>query len=216
MADLGFIAQGVRPVQVDTPTEAYAKQLALQNAAQEQTLRDQQIQAGKQENQQRQLLLDDQRKMAEVLQRPDVGGDFEKALPLLSGAGVSYQSIQAAQKAHAENGDKVAQTRKANADAQEAEQKARDSQTDLLGKTLLHVKDSKYSLESFGAAMNQLEYANPAMKQQLDQYRAQVAQAPDPAAAIQQITDQALTTSGVGEAADKARSERAAMDAETA
>ena len=49
MADLGFIAQGVRPVQVDTPTEAYAKQLALQNAAQEQTLRDQQIQAGKQE-----------------------------------------------------------------------------------------------------------------------------------------------------------------------
>jgi hypothetical protein len=210
-----LIASGIRPPEVQTPTQAYGQALTLGNAMQERQLNQQQIQAATLENQQRRQLLNDQQRISAVLASPDVAGDIEKALPRLASAGVSGQSILALTKAHVENQEHVATTRKAFADAAEAQQKATDAQMGLVGNALLHVKDQNYDPATFAATLNQLEYANPAMKPQLDHYRQQLSAAPDPGAAVQQITDNALATSGVGERALTARAERANKEAAT-
>lgn len=201
-----ILLQG-QPVQ--DPLTQYSRVLALKNALGQQQEQQQAIQSGALDLQSKQRLMADQQKISQILGMPDVGGDIEKAIPRLGAAGVSAPTIIGLQKAHLENKKLVTDTTKAQADADEANQKVKTAQTDLLGNALVHVRDQKYTPESFIAATSLLESVAPQSKAQIDQYRARVANSPDPQATIRQIVDNALATSGVGAKIDAQRAQSA-------
>jgi hypothetical protein len=200
-------------IPVQSPVDRFAKLLQLKNAMQQQQIGGQQLQAATIENQQRQMLFNDQAKISQLLSQPDVNGDIGKAIPLMGPAGISGQSILNYTSAYSKLQSTIAGTAKARADALKANTEVQKQHLDLMGKTAQAIKDADYAPGAFFAGADAVLAANPDLKPQVDQQRAQVmALSGDPLkqrAMIQQLTDGALASSGEGDRIAKERADTA-------
>lgn len=207
MLDPNLILAGQAP---QNPLDQYSKVLALKNALAQQSLipgqqqlQQQQIQGGALENQQRQMLLSDQQKFSKVLSDPEVAGDFGKALPRLGAAGVSANMILSATKAYQENQSAIANTRKAQSEADEANNRVNESQQSLVS-DMLQGLGPQATAAQLQAHANLLKTISPNLAPKIDPLLTQMLNAQDPDAFARQTVQSATGAKGQATAADTA------------
>src|SRR5579863_2441866 len=176
--------------QAASPLEQYGRVLALKNALQQGQLGQQQLQEGAINLQQKQQLLKDQQTFSAVMTDPAVAGDINKALPILSQR-TSPQFYVPLSKSLLDNGKTIADTRKAQSDADEANQKVQESQQGLVS-DMIQGLGPNATAHDLQAHANLLLATSQNLAPKIQPVIQQMIQAPDPDAFARQIVQSAM------------------------